>query len=330
MTTRTAPSLREEIVVAEVRSFPPAGRRPRVVLLAYSEVGVRCLETLCALGSSVVAVFTYRDDPHEEIWFRSVADWARAAGLPVYFESLRSPEGQERLRGLAPDLILSAYYRDMIDPEVLSLAPGGAFNVHGSLLPRYRGRACINWAILRGETETGATLHEMVARPDAGDVLDQEGVSITFEDTALSVSLKVADAAARILIRTWPLVEAGTAPRFPQDATRASYFGRRGPEDGRMHWERPARELYNLVRAVTHPWPGAFFSLRGKKIFVWRAFPEEGEEISPGKVLSVAPLRVGTGRGVLRLDRVQEEGDEERDGGLWGAARLRTGERLEA
>jgi len=316
--------------VAEVRRFPPAGRRPRVVLLAYSEVGVRCLETLCALGSSVVAVFTYRDDPHEEIWFRSVADGARAAGIPVLFESLRSPEGRELLQGLAPDLLLSAYYRDMIAPEVLALPPGGAFNVHGSLLPRYRGRACINWAILRGETETGATLHEMVARPDAGDVLDQEGVSITFEDTALSVSLKVADAAARILARTWPLVEGGTAPRFPQDASRASSFGRRGPEDGRMHWELSARELYNLVRAVTHPWPGAFFLLEGKKVFVWRAFPEKGEGISPGEVLSVAPLRVGTGRGVLRLDRVQEEGDEERDGGVWGSTHLRTGKRLDA
>ena len=315
--------------MAEVRSFPPAGRRPRVVLLAYSEVGMRCLETLCALGSSVAGVFTYRDDPHEEIWFRSVADGARAAGLPVYFESLRSPEGQERLRGLAPDLILSAYYRDMIDPEVLALPPGGAFNVHGSLLPRYRGRACINWAILRGETETGATLHEMVARPDAGDVLDQEAVPIDFEDTALSVSLKVADAAARILIRTWPLVEAGRAPRCAQEASRASYFGRRRPEDGKVSWELSARELYNLVRAVTHPWPGAFFSLRGKKIFVWQAFPEEGPGGSPGEVLSVAPLRVATGRGVLRLDRVQGEGSEEQDGAVWGPAHLRSGERLE-
>ena len=303
--------------------------RPRVALLAYSEVGVRCLETLRELGSSVVAVFTYRDDPEEAIWFRSVAATASDAGIPVFFENPNAPEGRELLGALAPDLLLSAYYRDMIAPEVLALAPGGAFNVHGSLLPRYRGRACINWAILRGESETGATLHEMVARPDAGDVLDQETVPILFEDTALSVSQKVAEAAARMLRRTWPLVEAGRAPRCAQEASRASYFGRRRPEDGKVSWELSARELYNLVRAVTHPWPGAFFSLRGKKIFVWQAFPEEGDGGTPGEVLSVAPLRVATGRGVLRLDRVQGEGDEEQDGAVWGPAHLRSGERLE-
>ena len=159
----------------------------------------------------MVAVFTYRDDPEEAIWFRSVAATASDAGIPVFFENPNAPEGRELLGALAPDLLLSAYYRDMIAPEVLALAPGGAFNVHGSLLPRYRGRACINWAILRGESETGATLHEMVARPDAGDVLDQETVPILFEDTALSVSQKVAEAAARMLRRTWPLVEAGRA-----------------------------------------------------------------------------------------------------------------------
>jgi methionyl-tRNA formyltransferase len=284
-----------------------AEQEPRVVVFAYSEVGTRCLETLLRLGAHVVGVFTYEDDPQETIWFRSVAQTARKAGLPVLF----GPPSEERVRALRPDLLFSFYYRDMIGESVLRLPRLGAFNMHGSLLPKYRGRACVNWAVLMGETETGATLHHMVKSADAGDIVDQERVPILFEDTAQDVAIKVADAAVVVLERSWPLLVAGRTPRIPQDPALATTFGRRRPEDGRIDWTWEAKRIYNLVRAVTHPFPGAFTFAGGRKLLVWRCFPEEklpaiSEPLSCGTVLSTAPLRVLAGNGTaVRLEQVQ-------------------------
>lgn len=315
-------------------------REPRVVVFAYSEVGTRCLETLLRLGAHVVGVFTYEDDPQETIWFHSVAQTALEAGLPVLF----GPPTEERVRALRPDLLFSFYYRDMIGESILRLPGLGAFNMHGSLLPKYRGRACVNWAVLMGETETGATLHHMVKSADAGDLVDQERVPILFEDTAQDVALKVADAAVAVLERSWPLLAAGRAPRIPQDPALATTFGRRRPEDGHIDWTWEAKRIYNLVRAVTRPFPGAFTFAGGRKLLVWRCFPEEKDPAIPktfpcGTVLSTAPLRVLAGNGTaVRLELVQWgdsvagtpllSGEEDMDGMAFGARNLREGERL--
>jgi methionyl-tRNA formyltransferase len=175
--------------------------------------------------------------------------------------------------------------------------------MHGSLLPRYRGRACVNWAIIHGEAETGATLHWMTARPDEGDIVDQERVPITESDTALDVMLKVAEAAGKMLARSLPLIEAGKAPRIPQDHSQATYFGRRRPEDGLIDWSAPARNICNLVRAVTHPYPGAFTFLDGKKVFIWKATPlDEETGVAPGRVVSREPLVIAAGKGAVRVE----------------------------
>lgn len=321
---------------------PAGGRasRPRVLVLAYSEVGARCLETLLCLDANVVGVFTYEDDPEETIWFRSVARTAREAGLPVF---LGRPT-EELVRALHPDLLFSFYYRDMIGEDILRLPPLGAFNMHGSLLPKYRGRACVNWAVLMGETETGATLHWMVKGADAGDLVDQERVPILFEDTAQDVALRVADAAVIILERSWPLLTAGRAPRIPQDPALATYFGRRRPEDGEIDWSREATRVYDLVRAVTHPFPGAFTFFGGRKLLVWKCLPEAKTPEAPtdlpcGTVLSVAPLRILAGNGTaVRLERVQwgapaaEDASlpdgEEADGEVFGARAFCAGDAL--
>lgn len=315
-------------------------REPRVVVFAYSEVGTCCLETLLRLGAHVVGVFTYEDDPKETIWFHSVAQTALEAGIPVFF----GPPTEERVRALRPDLLFSFYYRDMIGESILRLPGLGAFNMHGSLLPKYRGRACVNWAVLMGETETGATLHHMVKSADAGDLVDQERVPILFEDTAQDVALKVADAAVAVLERSWPLLAAGRAPRIPQDPALATTFGRRRPEDGHIDWTWEAKRIYNLVRAVTRPFPGAFTFAGGRKLLVWRCFPEEKDPAIPktfpcGTVLSTAPLRVLAGNGTaVRLELVQWgdsvagtpllSGEEDMDGMAFGARNLREGERL--
>ena len=175
--------------------------------------------------------------------------------------------------------MFSFYFRQILKPALLAIPSRGALNLHGSLLPRYRGRCPVNWVLVHGETETGVTLHYMEPTPDTGDIVAQRRVPITDDDTALTLNRKLGEAARELLRVTFPALLAGTAPRMPQDHTRATTFGGRRPEDGRLAWRRPARELYNLVRAVTHPYPGAFTTWAGTKLLVWKARPldEPGE-----------------------------------------------------
>jgi len=275
---------------------------PRTVVFAYSETGHACLKFLLDRGVHVVGVFTHADDPQENLWFPSVASLAESTGIPVSTPTrLQDPAWQFSVSALRPDLIFSFYYRRLIPMPLLRQAPLGAFNMHGSLLPRYRGRAPVNWAILRGEAETGATLHHMVEVADAGDIVDQERVPIEPEEPVGPIMARVRDAALTILERRLDQLLRGTASRHPQDHARATVFGRRRPEDGRIDWQRPGREIFNLVRAVTRPYPGAFADLApDRRLFVWWARPVPGEG-APGRLLSAWPLRIGTGDGYLEV-----------------------------
>lgn len=286
--------------------------QPRILVFAYHNVGHECLGVLVKRREQVIAVITHEDDPREEIWFKSVAGVARQLNIPVHTpESVNTPEWTARIREMRPDIIFSFYYRNMISEEILRIPRLGAFNMHGSLLPKYRGRAPINWAVLRGEKETGATLHRMVKRADAGDIVDQEAVPIGPEDTAFNVFNKVTAAARLVLERQLNAIIAGTAPRILQNESQATSFGGRRPEDGRIDWTQGAEEIYNLIRAVTHPYPGAFTEANGKRLFIWQAKPLGRGEGRPGTVLSVDPLRVATGSGSLEITRYQWEGDHE-------------------
>ena len=190
--------------------------RPRIAVFAYSEVGSACLEDLIRDGANVAVVYTHEDDPKEEIWFRSVKQTALDSSIEVRAPSKIDADEINRLREIAPDLIFSFYYRAMIPKEVLDIPKLGAYNIHGALLPKYRGRACINWAVINGEKETGATLHVMTESADRGDIIAQKAVPIEFEDTAHDVFLKVTEAAREILMSSLPSLENGTAKRYPQ------------------------------------------------------------------------------------------------------------------
>ncbi len=256
----------------------------QAVVFGYHDVGVRCLRVLLDAGVAVPLVVTHRDDPHERIWFESVARLARTHAI----ETLVSEDMnhlRQRISEISPEFMFSFYYRRMLPPEVLALARKGAFNMHGSLLPKYRGRAPVNWAILKGESETGATLHEMVAKPDAGRIVDQERVPIGPDDTAAEVFAKVSDAAETVLKRSLPHLLAGTASLKKQDLSKGSYFGGRRPEDGRIDWSKSALEIHNLVRAVAPPYPGAFTDRM--KILRTRV---ENRKAPPGKT---GPYREG-------------------------------------
>lgn len=282
----------------------------KVIVCAYHNVGYRCLEELLRQGADVRMVFTHEDSPTEEIWFQSVRELAERTGIPCLTSDINEPANVATVREIAPDFIFSFYYRNMIRPEVLAIPRLGALNLHGSWLPRYRGRVPVNWSVINGETETGATLHHMVEKPDAGDIVDREKVPIAFTDTALDVFTRVTEAAVTIMARSYPLLVAETAPRIPMNLGEGSYFGGRRPADGLIDWSRPAVAIYNLVRGVTHPYPGAFTWLDGKKVVVWSAWPLDGNA-EPGVVVSEAPLRVGTGEGLLEIRSLQVEGGDE-------------------
>jgi methionyl-tRNA formyltransferase len=234
----------------------------RAVVFGYHDVGVRCLKTLLAQGIDVTTVVTHADDPHENVWFESVADTADSYGIRVTKpEAGQLAQLAETLRSEAPDLIFSFYYRHMLPAAWLTMAPLGAFNMHGSLLPKYRGRVPVNWAVLHGETETGMTLHAMAQKPDAGDIIEQTAVPILPDDTAFDVFKKLTVAAEITLWRALPALVAGNATRRPNLIGEGSYFGGRKPEDGRIDWSRPRQAVYNLIRAVAPPYPGAFCTL---------------------------------------------------------------------
>ncbi len=245
----------------------------RIAVFAYSDVGHACLKLLLDRGQNVVLAATHADQPGENRWFPSVAELARSRGIePVIFDDPSRPEAAARVKAAAPELLFSFYYRDILPAQILGLPRLGAFNVHGSLLPKYRGRAPVNWAVLNGESRTGATLHVMTGKADAGDIVDQEAVAIGPDDTAIEVQERVTAAAVKILDRRLADLEAGRAARRPQDEAAATTFPRRTPEDGRIEWSRrTSQEVHNLVRAVTHPYPGAFSDvLGGGRIYVWK------------------------------------------------------------
>jgi methionyl-tRNA formyltransferase len=284
--------------------------KPRILFFGYSEVGFSCLSLLLERGDNVVALITHEDNPNEKIWFKTPAVAAREKGIPVFTpESVNTPEWRERIAALKPDLILSVYYRHMIGTRILALPPLGAFNMHGSLLPKYRGRAPINWAVLHGEPRLGMTLHRMVKDPDAGAVVDQDGVDIGASDTAEQAFRKVLPCARRVLARQIDALLAGTAKETPQDDSQATYFSGRKPEDGRIVWSQSSRQIFNLIRAVTDPYPGAFTDIGGARLMVWWAEPDstatEGLRGKPGEILALDPLVVATADGALELTKTE-------------------------
>jgi methionyl-tRNA formyltransferase len=287
----------------------------KAVVFGYQEIGYVCLEELLDFGVHVSNLFTHEDDSREEIWFRRPITIAQKHNIPVHTPTtLKDEKWVQLIKDAMPDFIFSFYYRNMIPKRVLDIPRVAALNLHGSLLPKFRGRAPVNWVLVEGETETGVTLHEMIEKPDAGDIIGQKKIEIAFEDDVYTLYMKMTNAARQLIKETLPVLADGSFVRTPQTGA-SSYFGGRKPEDGLIAWQKDAFSLYNLTRAVTHPYPGAFTYLKGKKLFVWKANPQDGSgSVLPGKIVSSNPLLIGTGKGILKLHRVQLEGEQEMSG----------------
>ena len=248
------------------------------VVFAYHDIGVRCLEALIELGVDIRLVVSHEDNESERIWFASVRDVAKRNGILVITpDSPNTPEVIKQVAGCRPDFIFSFYYRHMLAAELLKIPSRGAFNVHGSLLPDYRGRVPVNWAIIHGERQCGVSLHRMEIKPDAGNLLAQQAVPILGNDTAFDVFQKLKCVAESMLIDIVPELIAGTVIEKPLDLAKGSYFSGRKPEDGRIDWNLPAEDIHNLVRAVAPPYPGAFFDIGQHRIEILGSYIKNEE-----------------------------------------------------
>jgi methionyl-tRNA formyltransferase len=285
----------------------------RAIVFAYHNVGVRCLSVLLAHGVDVALVVTHRDNPDENIWFGSVQELAELHGIPVITpDDPNVPEVIGQIRELRPDFFFSFYYRAMLKRDLLELPKAGALNMHGSLLPKYRGRVPVNWAIIHGETETGATLHYMTEKPDNGDIVVQQAVPILPDDTALEVFNKVTVAAEMALNDVLPALLAGNAPRVKQDLSQGGYFGGRKPEDGVIDWSLSAQQIHDLVRAVAPPYPGATTRLFGKPMRILQTLVSKCTASGKPPAFYVKEGRAYAicGSGVLRVVRFELDGVE--------------------
>jgi len=284
----------------------------KAVVFAYHNMGIAGLSALFNSGFKIDAVFTHEDDPDENVWFGSVKNWAEQKNITVYTtEEISSPKWIERIAALNPDIIFSFYYRKMICREILNLPKIGAFNLHGSYLPDYRGRCPVNWVLVKGEKQTGVTLHYMIDKPDAGDIVGQKAVAIDLKDTARTLYDKLCVAAKDLLDELLPLIKSGQIPRQKQDLKAGSYYGGRRPEDGRIDWDKSADNIYNLVRGVTRPYPGAFaLTENSEKIIVWWAEPQKLNISKATGTLEISSqdVLVQTGKNAIKLLEIEIQG----------------------
>jgi len=284
-----------------------------VVVMGYHNMGCLGIKALKKHKIPISAVITYHDNPKENIWFDSVAQLAESYGIKVYYaDKIDNEKLFNIIKPLKPDVIFSFYYRDMIPERIFKIPKHGSVNLHGSLLPKYRGRCPVNWQIIEGETESGVTLHYIVKKADAGDIIGQKKVRITKKDTAKDLYGKLEKATEDLLNEKIDDIIKGTVKVYPQYEKSASIYGGRRPEDGRIDWRWTSNRIYNLVRAVTKPYPGAFSSLDNRKIIIWKVeFSSEepaSKEKTPGSIIEKNnALYAKTGDGWLRIVKFEVE-----------------------
>lgn len=291
----------------------------KAIVLAYHEIGCAGIEALLKNNIEIAAVFTHTDDPEENIWFRSVARLAAEKGIPVYTpKNINHPIWIQKIKEINPEILFSFHYRKEVDQTVLDIPLKGCFGLQASLLPKYRGKCPINWVIVKGEKQTGVTLHCLTTEKDAGDIICQEVVPISDSDTSKTLHLKVADTVSELLDKALPQLQDGSFKTQPQNESEATFFGPRHPQDGEIDWNQSCTQIHNLVKAVTHPYPGAFSFVGEKKYYFWDVTELTDEEAQlssqikkpfPGTVLSTSPLVVACDQGAIRMDYGQVEGE---------------------
>lgn len=310
----------------------------RIAFLGMGQIAASCFDAIMDTNHQVVGVLSHRRETNEEN--DELINKVLRRNIPLCLSPARSKEAMTFVRQLHPDLLVSVHYRYIVPGEVLSLASEGGINVHGSLLPKYRGRSPNVWAIINGEAKTGISVHYMEEEVDAGDIILQEEFPITMHETAGSLMGKYKEKCPLLLVEAIRRVADEQVSRVPQDHAAASFYGKRSPEDGRIDWNSSSKQIYNCVRAMTHPYPGAFTYVRGRRLFVWEVALMKGTVGGPdtagrieGELIAVkrenCGLLVATADGYVILQRVQFAGESETNAiDLILEGKLRVGELL--
>jgi len=288
----------------------------RTVWVSFDTIGRDCLEAAADVGAPIVGVVTLPGpiDPNRsgQCAFDEVASSLGAALIET--RDVNAPETVNAIRKLEPELIFVVGWSQIVRDPFIALASEGIFGMHPTLLPRHRGRAPIPWSILSGLARTGVTLFEIVdATADSGSIVGQVTLDVGADETATTLFARIANAHVELTRELLPQLLAGTAPRIPQDPSRASSWPRRTPADGIIDWETRARYLYDWVRAQTRPYPGAFTFLGDEKVIVWSARAVDLADAAPaGTVVEVGPEGpvVACGEGALVLEEIQTSAGE--------------------
>ncbi|MBI4283427.1 MAG: methionyl-tRNA formyltransferase [Chloroflexi bacterium] len=296
-----------------------------MVFIGAVEEGWQILNSILAVPdhrNDLVSILTLKREKLENVSdARDFADLAIEHSIPLYkIDHINNPESVALLKRLKPHLLLVFGWSQLLSAEVLAIPRLGAIGLHSTLLPKHRGRAPIPWAIIKGLSETGNTLLYLDEGVDSGDIIAQQSFEITLDDNAASVYAKSVRSGIDLVREYLPHIKLGAAPRIPQHESEADYWPRRRPQDGLIHWNNQAKDVYNLIRGVTHPYPGAFTFDRGKKLFIWAARLPDADaspaltySAQPGTILMVddGGITVSTSDRFLMVTSVQPPDQEE-------------------
>ncbi len=283
-----------------------------IVVFGDQTIGCACLEVLLEARVTVAGVVTAPDDPAASGWFRSMPELARSRSLRCLMpEKINDPDVIASIRSLQPDVFFLFDYPQHIGPELLALPPRGAINLYAARLPEFPGYTPHLRAVMHGATSTGITLHDIA--PATAGLIAQQSVPIGWTDSSYSIYGKQVNAAVELLQRTLPDLLSGQFARTPLPPASILPFGPLQPEECLIDWNHPGITLYNLIRAVTRPYPGAVAGFRGRHCTIWKAdvrpAPLTGRRASPGRITKLVPFQVDTGDGLLRLRELQLEGE---------------------
>jgi methionyl-tRNA formyltransferase len=294
----------------------------KIFLFLASRRGYAVLKKLISANATICGILCLVEDPHEEQFHPKVSAIAKEQAIPLlYSTDIKPSEYQSVLEKFKPDIAFAIGWRYLISKAAYSVPPKGTLILHDALLPKYRGFAPMNWAIINGEKETGVTLFHIAEGIDSGPIVDQLATPISREDTANTVSERIISLYEEIIIKNLAGLENGSLQAVPQNEADATYTCKRTPGDGEINWQRSAVDIYNLIRGLTHPFPGAHTVLNGKKIIIWSAeLPAIADTYVgniPGRVLGKrnGMIEVLTGEGVIRLKRLQYNDEDEKNAG---------------
>ncbi len=288
----------------------------RIVYVGCKFIGYECLKHLFKKDENVVSVYTLHPDLKDKTaGFKSFDPLMGDKDIQYYkIKDINENEVVKNIKEENPDIIIQVGWSQIIKEEIINLPPKGTVGFHASPLPKFRGGAPVNWAIIKGKKEWATTFFYMDTDVDSGDIIGQKKLNIDFEDTVKDVYEKVTLKDIELLEEYLPLLKEGEAPRKPQDDSEATYVERRKPEDGVIDWTKSSYEIYNWIRALTHPYPGAFTFYDGKKVLIWDSKASEKESHrKPGTIVNMSSegIEVSTSDGILVLTRLQMEGQKE-------------------